>query len=1007
MCNAGADLAGVGRELQIRAEFQDSFEMTGTTQCSHRLRQTLLAPQTAFLVLLLGLALGPLNLLAQSTHANSQEFWGLPVARIRLDCDASLTLADFPGRIAQNVNEPLDRLKVQHSLKDLYASGRFRDLRADVKPLDAEVELVFVARAAYFVGIVRVEGVEEPLDPGVLETASGLRLGQKFDDLDLERARDRLITVLKENAYYGATIQHRVTPDPRTQAAEILFTVTPGKPARLHSIEFHGDLEVPIQKLTSASGWKVRTQLTSVRLEQGLYKIHRLYLKQGYPQALTTILARDWDAKNNTETLAIQLVAGPRASVRLEGAKISNSKLREILPFDREGSLDEVGVDLGAEILRDYFEQRGYFEVNVKGKLETSPDSQDIQILYKAELGRRGAFGGFEFQGNDHIPDAELRPVVTLDPADFFRERGRFSRALLDEDVAALKAVYARQGYARVEVNPEILSDYGGQVGRVYVVFHIQEGAQITVGRLELEGADRKAVNEMWPTLLSKPGRAYSPVSAQIDRQTIQRYYADRGYLSAEVTHDTGEVPHEGEVNLVFHIDSGTEQYIKQVAVLGREFTREGTISRELLIKPGNPLRQSDILESQRRLYDVGVLSQVQIAPEETGAEEKNRTVLVGVEEAKRWTVGYGGGIEFQRLGSDDPQGDFKVSPRISLEVSRLNLGGRAQTLSLRARLSNIDKGGAISYLIPRFPSAPSLGLTVTALAQRSREVVTFTSLRREVLLSLDKRFSPAAFLSTRFSFRKVEALDFPAGAEQQIPISSRDARIAMFSLGYANDHRDEPTDATRGSYSTADVGVSPKALGSQANFGRLAVQNATYYRISSNLVFARNTRLAVESTVGNAASSGEIPLPERFFLGGSESHRGFSTNQAGPRDPVTGFPLGGEAVFFNSLELRVRLAGDRFGIVFFQDAGNVFSNVNRMKLLKFTQPSPLDLDFNSLAAGMGLRYRTPVGPLRVDVGYNFNPPRYQVIPDGTLNGTPEIRRLPHFQIFVGIGQSF
>jgi outer membrane protein assembly factor BamA len=158
---------------------------------------------------------------------------------------------------------------------------------------------------------------------------------------------------------------------------------------------------------------------------------------------------------------------------------------------------------------------------------------------------------------------------------------------------------------------------------------------------------------------------------------------------------------------------------------------------------------------------------------------------------------------------------------------------------------------------------------------------------------------------------------------------------------------------------------------------------------------------------LGNAATSGAIPLPERFFLGGSESHRGFSINQAGPRDPITGFPLGGEALFFNSLELRLRLANERLGVVFFQDAGNVFSKVKRMRLLDFSQNSPLNLDYNSLAAGMGVRYKTPVGPFRVDVGYNFNPPRYQVIPDGTPTGIAEIRRLPRFQIFVGIGQSF
>ncbi|MBI4166346.1 MAG: BamA/TamA family outer membrane protein [Acidobacteria bacterium] len=936
-----------------------------------------------------------------------ESYWGRPVTRVRLDCDASLTLNDLPGRVTQGVGEPLDRSKVQESLKNLFASGRFRDLRADVLPLDSGVELAFVARAAYFVGIVRVEGVRDPLAPGVLVTASGLRLGEKFDEEDLERARELLSGVMKENAYYGSSIVYRVTPDPQTQAAEILFSVTPGKPARLHSVEFHGDLEVPIQKLTSSSGWKVRAQLTSDRLERGLYKIHQLYVKRGYPQALITILARELNPQNNTETLAIQIVAGPRVHVRLEGAKVSQSKLRSILPFDREGSLDKTGVELGARNLKNYFEERGYYGAKVEGRSERSPDSRAVEISYQVELGEPGALEGYEFRGNQHLREEELRAAVTIEPRDFFRKQGRFSRGLLEGDVSNLKEVYGRNGYPNAKIRPEVLENYEGRRGSLYVVFHIDEGTRTTIGRLDLEGASRKAVNEMWPALLSKPGRAFSPVNAQIDRETITRYYADRGYVSATSNFETSPAPHPGELNLTFHIDPGPEENVKRVVVLGRHFTRAGTVSRELVIKPGNPLRQTDVLETQRRLYDLGVLSQVQIAPEDPGSEETDRTVLVGLEEAKRWTVGYGGGIEFQRLGSNDPQGEFQVSPRASLEVSRLNVGGRAQTVSLRGRYSNIDKGGAISYLIPRFPTRRDLSLNITALAQRSREVVTFTSLRKEVILSLEKRFSPSAYIATRFSFRKVKALDFPPGTAQQIPISSRDARIAMLGVSYAVDKRDEPTDATRGSYSLADAGVSWRTFGSESNFARLAGQNATYYRISPHLVFARTTRLAVESIVGSVAAAGAIPLPERFFLGGSESHRGFSINQAGPRDAIDGFPVGGEALFFNSLELRVRLVNDRLGIVFFQDAGNVFSKVKRMKLLKFTQNSRLDLDYNSLAAGMGLRYKTPVGPFRVDVGYNFNPPRYQVIPDGTPNGIPDIRRLPHFQIFVGIGQSF
>ena len=146
-----------------------------------------------------------------------------------------------------------------------------------------------------------------------------------------------------------------------------------------------------------------------------------------------------------------------------------------------------------------------------------------------------------------------------------------------------------------------------------------------------------------------------------------------------------------------------------------------------------------------------------------------------------------------------------------------------------------------------------------------------------------------------------------------------------------------------------------------------------------------------------------DIPLPERFFMGGSDSHRGFSINQAGPRDPQTGFPVGGNALFLNSLELRFSFAQDRLGVVLFHDMGNVYSTIRKMRLLKVSQNSPTDLDYTVHAVGVGFLYKTPVGPLRFDVGYALNPTRYQVAGQNGL----EVLRLPRLQYFLSIGQSF
>jgi outer membrane protein assembly factor BamA len=408
----------------------------------------------------------------------------------------------------------------------------------------------------------------------------------------------------------------------------------------------------------------------------------------------------------------------------------------------------------------------------------------------------------------------------------------------------------------------------------------------------------------------------------------------------------------------------------------------------------------------------------VQIAAQEQASSEAEKTVLVAVEESRRWTLGYGGGLEVQRLGSNNPQGEFKASPRLSLDLNRLDVGGRAQTFTLWGRLSDIETGGGTSYVFPYVANRRDLSLRLNGLVDRSRDVLTFTDDRKGASLTLEKRFSASSAISARYSFSRVQALDISNRiSPEEVPLLSRPARVGGFGGSYVNDRRDDPSDATRGFYSLADAAIMYKGFGSEANFLRFTGEFATYYQLGSHLIFARNTRLGMESPYGSPEKilvqtpgqpnqyiyTDSLPLPERLFMGGSESHRGFSINQAGPRDPQTGYPIGGNALFFNSLELRVPMAQRRMGFVLFDDSGNVFTTIRHMRLLKFTQSSPTDSDYDSDAVGVGIRYKTPVGPIRFDVGYNLNPPRYLV----TTNPGVEVRRLSQFQFFLSIGQSF
>ena len=978
--------------------------------------------------------------LPQSTGAQVSDYrvdlWGQPVLDIRLSCDAHLSMTDFPGVVTQEIGQPLDPAKISVSLKRLYATGRFAELRAEGEPGQGGVHLVFVGRARYFVGVVQVEGTPSAMEPRVLLTSTRLRLGEPISDDILIAAKQHISEMLASNGYYRAIVRYRVRPDPATLEAETIFSVFAGKPARFSGAEFQGHPGVPTAKLAKVAGWHHGIQLTSARVERGLLKLRQFFESRNHLQATVSVLKRDYDANLNTEKLLVRIESGPLFRVgveevrplpsklesfipsglraRLEGGRISRSKLKSLLPVYRDGVVDASSLARSSRILEDYFQERGYFSAKVKPTQEFHADSQTLELTFKATLGTPGEFEGYGFEGNQAIPTAQLMAAVSRPAQGLISRTPLYSRTLLENKLTTLTNLYQSRGFLEVRVTPRLNDHYRDQAQHLFVTFLVEEGLQTTVRQVAFTGISGDMKRALWPSLLTKPVRPYSPGRAAADRDTISDYLANLGYAQAEVNWRTSPVEGQHQVDVNFSAELGQQERIRRIVVLGNEHTRLGVIRRELVIHQGQPLSQDNVAESQSHLYELGMFSRVQIAPQGVPSSDTEKTVLVAVDESRRWTLGYGGGLEVQRLGSNNPQGTFKASPRLSLDLHRIDVGGRDQTYTLWGRLSYLETGGGTTYVIPYLANRRDLSLRINGLADVTRDVLTFTDEQEGASVTVEKRYSASTAISARYSFSRVAALDLSGRiSPQEAELLSKPARVGGFGGSYVSDHRDDPLDATRGYYALGDAGIMYKDFGSQANFVRLMGQYATYHRLGSHLVFARNTRVGMESPYGSLEKislgnnqytyTDSLPLPERLFMGGTDSHRGFSINQAGPRDPQSGYPIGGNALFLNSVELRIRMAQEGLGLVLFNDTGNVFTTIRHMRLLKFNQNSPTDLDYDSDAVGVGLRYKTPVGPLSFDVGYNLNPPQYQVTQTGVL----QVLQLARFQFFLSVGQSF
>jgi outer membrane protein assembly factor BamA len=319
-----------------------------------------------------------------------------------------------------------------------------------------------------------------------------------------------------------------------------------------------------------------------------------------------------------------------------------------------------------------------------------------------------------------------------------------------------------------------------------------------------------------------------------------------------------------------------------------------------------------------------------------------------------------------------------------------------------------------LSYLAPHFIGRQGLSLTVTAYNDLSRNVQTFTARRQEVAAQFSQTLGRGLSAQGRFSVRRASvdtntiAVSFPPDL---VPIFARPVRVGMFSGTLIRDRRDDPIDARRGTYNYVDVGYASRSFGGQTAFLRMVGRNSSYYRLGRDVIFARSTAFGFQRNLDPGGYSTDIPLAERIFSGGSSSHRGFPENQAGPRDPTTGFPVGGGGQLFNNLELRFPLLGEFLGGVLFHDAGNVYSSFSRISF-RPKQRDIQDFDYMVHAVGIGFRLRTPVGPVRADFAYVPNAPRFfgfQGTRDELISGGGQRinQRLNWFQFHISLGQAF
>jgi len=869
---------------------------------------------------------------------SAADAYGRVIRAIEYACDEPLERTRLDPLLGIKPGDVLARAPLKEAIQALYDTGRFSRIAADARPAGDAVDIVFRLELNLYFNRFTVAGSSDLAGRPVADLLS-LPTGQRFTAERLEAARRALLDYLRERGYLRARVTAAAAVERATRQVDVAFHVEPGPRAAIRSVALSGvpaeETARVMKRLALRAGEPYRRE----RIVQRIDEVRAYLLKRGYLGAEPR-LRESFDRDADAVDLELAISGFGRVRVEVEGFAIPRDRLSRLLPvLSGEGALPEL-LEEGARNLREYLEEQGYPEAYVRILDERDASGAGV-VRYRIEPGGKVTVSEIRFRGNRVLPAARLLAVMQIRAARFL-QRSSYSISKLDADVRALQGLYRSEGFLEAEVIPLLESADGGS--RLRIVFDIREGPRALVRSLAFSGNRSLAAPRLEPKLALRPGAPYSPELAERSRLAILNAYQDEGFLQARVACRV-EGPDERKSYAVeFAVEEGPRSYVDRILILGQERTRLSAIARHVKLRELEPLSTGKMLETERELYGLGVFNLVRVAPQNPESTAGYQNVVVRVREGDQYILNYGFGYQ------------ERDKVRGLLQISNINFLGRARRADLRFRASAVEQSAVLSFQQARISLLPVNSYLSVAWAHEKQ--ISFDTLRGSSSYQYSRPLSGHSWALGRINFQNVQV------HKLQIPVSQlghedTPRNLTTVSAIYVNDSRDNYFDPQRGFSTSTSVGVTSRWLGSN-NYFSIYTQNSYHRPLPASLGLSAALRFGYLHPYGRDTA---VPISERYFAGGPSSLRGFKTNEAGPLDPQTKQPVGGNTLVVANFELRAPLYRMLYFSGFY-DGGNVFKDLRALRGADFSH-----------SAGVGLRIKTPIGPLRFEYAFNLNLP--------------------------------
>jgi len=868
--------------------------------------------------------------------------------------------------------QPLSLRDTQDSIKTLFSTGNFRDVRVDETPSGNGVAITFNLSLNYRVGKIAFEG---------LKNADKVRAGKELtiregDVLSLGAVDHSAIAIqemLSRSGYLEATVDPGTDYFRDRNLAEVKMYVTPGPQATIGHVNFEGST-APFNPQELAQQMKRGPGKTFVinDARTDAERMQRYLLRRDYRKADIRFLGHTYDKATHTVLLRYSATVGPK--VRVEVAGVPRRAVRGLVPFTRNQEYSEDTIDRAAEEIVKSYQQRGYYNASVdtEGKLE----GDTWVTTFNVNPGQHYKLTAVTFTGNEKVPDDKLSELVTTTShggflnlvSTLFRRPTAPTRSELGGDRDAIESFYRLNGFSEAKVatpNVDTKAD-----GTMTVDFPIVEGPQTLVSAVTIEGME-KVPSKNLPPLLTKPGDPLNPANERADIVALQTFYGARGYAEIQVSPRVDISPDKTGAHVTYVVAEGPKISVGEVVVRGNTYTKPSVVLRKSELDKGDPFSYTNIFEAQRNLYRLGIFQRVDVQPEQAGTSVASRNVVISVEEGKDVTVSGSLGVT--------KQSGQKISPRVSASIAHRNLFGTGRYLGLEIVRARNDREAFVTFREP-FVFNFNIPVQVTVF-QTDDATKTETHIQqRGTFIEASKVSRYQTRWSVRYEYKISKCFEGKVCKEAEealIPGLDRsllNIKISSISPTFFWDKRDDAIDPHHGFFTSASLEYAFRALKADANFLKEFAQGAWY------IGFTPRTTLVLSARAGFIQQFGEVevPLSERFTAGGDTSNRAFPLDLLGTtcKDPMESkdcrptlalvgdnkdivAPIGGNGLLLMNAEYRFPIFASVGGAVF-TDIGNVYRQRIRFNDLRY-------------GVGTGVRYLSPVGPIRFDVGYNLN----------------------------------